>query len=205
MRWRNSREQWGAVAKTLHWAIAGAILVNIPLGLWADDLALSPTKVEAFYWHKNVGLTVLWLAVLRLLWRFTNPTPRLPEGMPGWERALAHGSHVLLYAALLAMPISGWVIHSASNFPLDLYGLVPVPDIVPAGIDEEAAEDAAAAVHYWIFITICVLLSLHVAGAAKHHFINRDDVLRRMMPFARPAALPRTGDAQSPARGDPSS
>lgn len=190
MRWRNSLERWGAMAKTLHWAIALFILANMPLGLWADSLPLSPTKVEAFYWHKTIGLTVLWLALLRLLWRLTNPTPRLPAAMPGWERRLAHASHGLLYAAMIAMPLSGWTIHSASGFPLDLYGLLPVPNIVPAGLDDSAVEDAAAAVHYWLFIVICGLLTLHIGGAAKHHWVDRDDVLRRMLPFGRTSASP---------------
>lgn len=185
MRWRNTNDGWGALAKAFHWLIALAIVINIPLGLWADALPLSTTKVEAFYWHKSVGLTVLWLAVLRLLWRFTNPTPRLPAAMPGWERVLAHGSHLLLYVAMIAMPVSGWVVNSAANFPLDLYGFIPVPDLVPGTMDEEAIEGIAAAIHYWLFIGICVLLTAHVAGALKHHFIERDDVLRRMLPFKR--------------------
>ncbi|MEX1082277.1 MAG: cytochrome b [Halofilum sp. (in: g-proteobacteria)] len=185
MRWRNSPEQWGAVARAFHWAIALFIIANIPLGLWADALPLSPTKVEAFYWHKSIGLTVLWLALLRLLWRAANPTPRLPAIMPRWERMLAHASHALLYGAMIAMPLSGWVIHSASGFPLDLYGVISVPDIVPGNLDDGAVEDGAATVHHWIFILICVLLTLHLAGAFKHHFIDRDEVLRRMLPFAR--------------------
>lgn len=185
MQWRNSPDRWGAVAKALHWTIALFILANIPLGLWADGLPLSPTKVEAFYWHKTLGLTVLWLALLRLLWRFTNPTPRLPAAMASWERRLAQSSHLLLYAAMIAMPLSGWVIHAASGFPLELYGLIPVPDIVPAGLDDGAVEETAATVHYWIFVLICILLALHVAGALKHHFVERDAVLRRMLPLTR--------------------
>ena len=193
MRIRNSLANWGAAAKLFHWLIALLIIVNLALGYWADGLALSPTKVEAFYWHKTVGLTVLWLAGLRILWRFTNPTPRLPPGMAGWERALAHGSHLLLYLAMIAMPLSGWVIHSASNFPLELYGLWAVPDLVPATMDESAIGDIAANIHYGLFITICVLLVLHVAGALKHHLIDRDHVLRRMLPFSR---------ASDPIRGE---
>lgn len=193
MRWRNSSANWGAIAKAFHWIIAIAILSNIGLGLWASELPLSPRKVEAFYVHKSVGLTVLWLAVLRLLWRFTNPTPRLPLGMAPWERMLAHTSHFLLYVLMLAMPVSGWVINSAANFPLDLYGVIPVPDLVPDTVDEGAVEDTAKVVHYWLFVSICVLLALHVTGALKHHFMNGDHVLRRMLPFSR---------ASDPIRGE---
>ncbi|MDZ7788461.1 MAG: cytochrome b [Halofilum sp. (in: g-proteobacteria)] len=193
MRLRNTSTNWGAIAKLFHWLIALCIITNLGLGYWAEGLALSPTKVEAFYWHKSIGLTVLWLALLRLLWRFTNPSPRLPTGMAGWERALAHTSHVLLYALMIAMPLSGWIIHSAANFPLDLYGVFPVPDIVPSSTDESAIGDLAKAAHYWMFVAICVLLTLHVLGALKHHIVNRDDVLKRMLPFSR---------ASDPIRGE---
>lgn len=185
MRLRNTSENWGTIAKLFHWLIALFIIANMVLGYWADGLSLSPTKEAAFYWHKTIGLTVLWLAVLRLLWRFANPTPRLPTDMAAWERALARTSHLLLYGLMLAMPLSGWIINSAANFPLDLYGVIPVPDLVPSTMDEPAIEDTAKAVHYYLFIAICVLLALHVAGALKHHVVNGDGVLKRMLPFSR--------------------
>lgn len=185
MRLRNTSTNWGAIAKAFHWLIAVSIIGNIILGYWAEGLAVSPTKAEAFYWHKTIGLTVLWLAVVRLLWRFTNPGPRLPTGMAAWERALARTSHVLLYALMIAMPLSGWVIHSTADSPLHLYGLLPVPDIIPAGADEAAIGDLAKAAHYWMFVAICALLALHILGALKHHIVNRDHVLKRMLPFSR--------------------
>ena len=193
MRLRNTSTNWGAIAKTFHRLIELFIITNLVLGYWAESLPVSPTKVEAFYWHKSIGLTVLWLAGLRLLWRFTNPSPRLPSDMAAWERALAHSSHVLLYVLMIAMPLSGWVIHSAANFPLDLYGVFPVPDIIPASADESAIGDLAKIAHYWMFIAICALLALHVLGALKHHIVNRDAVLRRMLPFSR---------ASDPIRGE---
>ena len=193
MRLRNTSANWGSIAKLFHWLIALFIIGNMVLGYWAEGLSLSPTKVEAFYWHKTIGLTVLWLAVLRLLWRVTNPTPRLPGDMAGWERALAHASHFLLYTLMIAMPLSGWIINSAANFPIDLYGFLPVPDLVPADMNESAIEEVAKIVHYYLFIAICVLLGLHVAGALKHHFVNGDGVLKRMLPFSR---------ASDPIRGE---
>lgn len=193
MRWRNSSVNWGAVAKFFHWVIAIGIIGNIALGIYADSLPLSAAKANAFHWHKTVGLTVLWLVVLRVLWRFTNPAPRLPLDMPVWERALAHGSHFLLYVLMIAMPLSGWVIHSASGFPMQLYGLIDVPNIVPESADASVVQDTAATVHYWIFIAICILLTLHVVGALKHHFVNGDSVLIRMLPLSR---------ASDPIRGE---
>lgn len=193
MRLTNTSTNWGAIAKLFHWLIALLVIGNLVLGYWSDDLPVSPRKVEAFYWHKTIGLTILWLAVLRLLWRFTNPAPMLPLDMPGWERALARTSHFLLYVLMIAMPISGWVINSAANFPLDLYGILRVPDLVADGPNEAAIEDAATLVHNWMFYVICVLLALHVAGALKHHVVDGDHVLRRMLPFSR---------ASDPIRGE---
>jgi len=193
MRLTNTDRDWGPVAKTFHWIVAIAIVANVTLGLWAVELPLSPRKLEVFYWHKSVGLTILWLVALRVLWRLTNPTPRLPPAMPAWERVGAHAGHALLYVLMIAMPVTGWVINSAANFPLDLYGFLPVPDLVPTGPHEPAIEDAARAAHYWMFITICVLLTVHVAAAIKHQLVDRDDVLRRMVPFAR-ARDPRRGE-----------
>lgn len=194
MRLSNTSVNWGAIAKFFHWMIALFILGNIALGIYAEQLPISPDKVQAFYWHKTIGLTVLWLAILRLLWRVTNPAPRLPLYMPAWERITAHINHVLLYAVMIAMPLSGWVIHSASGLPLDLYGIWSVPDILPAGVDRDAVGDAAKVVHYWLFVALCVLLGLHVLGALKHHFVDGDSVLIRMLPLSRASDPIRGGD-----------
>lgn len=186
MRWRNSHANWGAVARFLHWIVALLILTNLVLGYWADGLPRSPEKVQAFYWHKTIGLTVLWLVALRLLWRLSGIVPPLPPSTPPWQRIAAHASHFLLYVAMLAMPLSGWIIHSAADSSLRLYGWLEVPDIVAAtGERAEAIGETAAAAHYWLFITLCVLISIHVLGALKHHFIDGDSVLKRMAPFSR--------------------
>jgi len=181
----NTVRNWGTAAKLFHWLIALLILANLGLGYWAESLDASPTKGQAFYWHKTIGLTVLWLAGLRLLWRLTNPTPQLPLEMAQWQRVLAHASHALLYLLMIAMPLSGWIIHSTANSPLDLYGVFAVPDIVPAGVDAAWAEQWAKTAHYWMFVAISALVTVHVVGALNHHFVNGDKVLLRMLPFTR--------------------
>lgn len=193
MRWRNTRENWGAVAKLFHWVIALAIIGNIAIGLYAVDLPTSPAKMDAFYWHKTTGLTILGLVVLRILWRLGNPPPQPPPAMPLWQQFASGLSHFGLYLVMIAMPLSGWVIHSASGFPLELYGLFQLPDIVPESADESAVQDQAALVHYWLFIAICALVGLHILAALKHHFIDGDKVLVRMLPFGR---------ASDPIRGE---
>lgn len=194
MRWRNSTTNWGSIAKAFHWIVALLILANLVLGYWADGLPRSPEKLQAFYWHKTIGLTVLWLVVLRLLWRLSSRIPMLPTAMPGWQRLAAHLSHFLLYVAMFAMPISGWVVHAAADSSLVLYGLFEVPDIVTAtGSRAEAIGDAAAATHYYLFLTLCVLIAIHVLGALKHHLVDGDHVMKRMAPFSR---------ASDPIRGE---
>ncbi len=193
MRWRNTSANWGAIAKLLHWVIAIAILGNIALGIYAAGLPLSPAQADAFYWHKTVGLTVLGLVVLRILWRVATPVPRPPPGMPRWQRIASGLSHFGLYILMVALPLSGWVIHSASGFYLELYGLFEVPNIVPESADESAVQDGAAVVHYWLFVAISALVVLHVLAALKHHMIDGDTVLVRMLPFTR---------ASDPIRGE---
>lgn len=194
MRLRNTHANWGAIAKSFHWIIALLILTNLGLGYWADGLPRSPEKGYWFHWHKTIGLTVLWLVALRLLWRLANLVPPLPPTTPPWQRIAAGTSHLLLYLAMFAMPISGWVMHSAADRTLDLYGLFTVPDIVAAtGERAEAIGDTAGDVHYYLFITLLVLIAIHVLGALKHALINRDSVLTRMLPFSR---------ASDPIRGE---
>lgn len=185
MRWRNTWANWGSPAKLLHWLLALLILGNLGLGYWADGLGDTPTKAAAFYWHKTLGLTVLWLAVLRLAWRLTNPVPRLPPTTPGWQRTLAGLSHFLLYVLMLAMPLSGWAIHSASGTTLALYGWLEVPSIIPDGLDEEGVGELAEVVHYSLFWVICIVVAVHVLAGLKHHLVDGDSVLRRMLPFSR--------------------
>lgn len=194
MRLRNTRANWGAVAKSLHWIVAILVLVNLGLGYWADGLPRSPEKGYWFYWHKAIGLTVLWLVALRLLWRLTSLVPPLPPSTPAWQRVAAGTSHLLLYLALCAMPISGWVMISAADRELVLYGLFTVPDLVAAGGERaESIGETAAVVHYYLFVTLAVLIGIHVLGALKHAIADGDDVLKRMLPFSR---------ASDPIRGE---
>lgn len=192
MRWRNTKANWGAVAKFFHWVIALAVIGNIALGLYADGLPTSPAEADAFYWHKTIGLTVLGLAGLRILWRWSNPVPDLPLGTPTWRRIAAAISHFCLYLVILAMPLSGWLMHSASGSSLELYGLFEVPSILPAAMDAERAQELAHQAHYWLFITICALVGVHVVAALEHH-IRGDKILVRMLPFRR---------ASDPIRGE---
>ncbi len=180
--WRNDSYQWGTVAKVFHWTIAVAILGMFVLGWTMVNWPMSPTKIKLFVWHKSIGLTILSLVVLRIAWRLTDSAPPLPATMPRWERNAARISHLGFYTLMITMPMSGWVINSAANFPLKLYGVIPIPNIAPA---DKTLQTFAEGVHLTLFWSLAVLLAVHVTAALRHHFVERDSVLKRMLPFAR--------------------
>ncbi len=176
---RNTLTTWGSAAKTLHWGLALLVILQIALGLLAISWYRSPAKIELFVWHKSIGMLILALMLLRVLWRCVNPTPLLPATMPRLERHLAGASHLLLYLSLLALPLSGWVVSSASNIPFRLFWLWPLPAIVAP---DKALEHAAETVHLTAVVVLCALLVLHIGAALRHHFVLRDNILRRMLP-----------------------
>lgn len=178
VRLRNSADSWGAVARGFHWLIAALILAQFAIGSIAEEMKLTPAKLDLFVWHKSLGVTVLALAVLRLVWRLVNPTPVPPPGMPNWEHKLAAIAHGLIYVLIFAVPISGWLVSDASRVPFKAYFVVSMPDFIARNHD---LQEAAAEVHEALTTTLLLLVILHVAAALRHHFLLRDDVLRRML------------------------
>lgn len=169
----------------LHWAAAVLILFNLAFGLYLVDLPLSPQKLKYFSWHKWVGITVLGLSAARLAWRLAHPAPALPASVPGWERAAAHASHALLYLLFFAVPITGWLFSSAAGFPVVYLGVpaLTLPDLVDK--NKELA-DLLKAAHRWLNYGLASLVALHIAAAIKHHVLDADEVLARMLPFLEP-------------------
>jgi cytochrome b561 len=179
---RSDDIHWGAVAKFFHWSVAILVIGLLVGGLTMTDLKTSPEKFKLYALHKSVGLTVLALMLLRFAWRGIDPRPHDLAGLPPAARFAARAAHRLFYVVLLAMPISGWVYNSAANFPLQWFGLVQLPAIVAA---DKELKHLAHEVHEWLAWTLIALLLVHVAAALKHHFIDGDDTLRRMLPLAR--------------------
>jgi cytochrome b561 len=175
-------------AIVLHWLAAILIVAGFGLGLTMVDMRLSPTKLRYFSWHKWIGITVLLLAGLRLLWRLLHRPPELPATMPPWQRTASHWSHWALYLLMFAVPLSGWAYTSAAGVPVVYLGWLPLPDIAP--VDKELAEQLKT-LHHTLDWTLSGVVLLHVAAALKHHFLDRDGVLLRMLPFfRRDPALP---------------
>jgi cytochrome b561 len=182
MTLRNTTSRWGGVSQFLHWLIVLLIIAQVVLATIADELPLGMKKLAMLARHKSVGITILGLVMARLLWRWMHPTPVLPNTLKPYERALAHFTHVALYLLLFAMPLSGWMMSSARGFPVSWFGFFQLPDLVPKN---KPLYEALVETHELLALTLGVVVALHVAGALKHHFMLKDDVLRRMLPFTR--------------------
>lgn len=177
---RNTARRWGSVTQTLHWLIVALIIVQVTLAWIADELPLGEKKLATLAYHKSVGLTIFALAIIRLAWRWLNPTPELPGTLKPYERALARFTHAALYVLLFAMPLSGWTMSSARGFPVSWFGFLQLPNLVPKS---KPLYNALLDTHATLACALGVVVALHIAGALKHHFVLKDDVLRRMLPF----------------------
>lgn len=146
------------------------------------DLKLSPEKLQLYSYHKWIGITVLLIAILRLAWRSTHPAPPLPAATPAWQRSAAESVHTVLYILIVIIPISGWLFSSASGFSVKYLGVVPLPDLVSK---DKLVAAQLKVIHETLAWGLATLAALHAVAALKHHFIDRDDVLARMLPFIR--------------------
>jgi cytochrome b561 len=188
------RVRYTHVAMLLHWAIALLIIANIALGLSAALLPssiLSDTGARVVIdMHKSIGITVLGLAILRVLWRLTHRPPPLPSVFAGWEKAMAHAAHIALYVLIFALPLSGWMHDSAwiaaESHPMYLFGLVQWPRIGFLLHLDPALKDQLhtqlGTLHTACGYALYVVLALHIVGALKHQWIDRHPVLGRMLP-----------------------
>ena len=165
------------VAKGLHWLMAVLILGLLALGIYMSDLPLSPQKLELYSWHKWFGVTVFLLLWLRLAWRVTHRPPALPETLSAPMRLAAHAGHAALYLLMLAIPLSGWLMSSAKGFQTVWFGVLPIPDLL--GRDRELG-DLLQQVHKLLNLLLMLTLAGHVLAALWHHFVLKDDTMRRM-------------------------
>lgn len=171
---------YSRTAVTLHGAMAVLIVAGFCLGLYMTGLKLSPLKLQLYSYHKWLGVSVAALLLPRIVWRSLHAPPPLPTGVPAWERTAAHVTHLLLYVLMLCVPVSGWLMSSAKGVTTVYFGLWPLPDVLARN---EALGLFLTTLHRILNYALLILVSLHLAAALKHHFIDRDDVLRRMFRF----------------------
>ncbi|MGF1625721.1 MAG: cytochrome b [Alphaproteobacteria bacterium] len=189
---RNTRLQYGAVAKLLHWVMVVLLVGMVGVGLYMEDLSIpeklpGTTGYALYQLHKSFGFVVLALAVVRLVWRLANPAPPAPTSHGRLVAWGAHASHTLLYVLIFAMPISGWLYVSAdplshSLVPTRFFDLFVIPNLLGA---DEGLRNFFRGAHGLLSNVLMITVGLHAAAAIGHHFVFRDNVLLRMLPFAR--------------------
>lgn len=178
-----SANRYTRTAIGFHWIAAALILGNLAFGLYMVDLPLSPAKLKFYSWHKWTGMTIFLISAARLLWRLSHPAPDFPSSMPAWQCAAANASHHLLYALFFAAPLTGWLFSSAAGFQTVYFGVLPLPDLLSKN---ENLADVLKLVHRFTNYTMATLVVVHSAAAIKHHVVDGDDVLVRMLPFLKP-------------------
>lgn len=176
MQIKNSDTHFGIIAIIFHWLMAILIISLLAVGLYMTDLTIGIQKLKLYGLHKAFGILVLILAILRIIWRLSNKTPMLR--IPKLELIAARLAHLALYAFMLAMPLSGWLMTSAAGLPPSFFGLFTLPSLVAP--NDELRELFAQA-HEWLAYGLITLIIIHTLAALKHHFIDKDDILRRML------------------------
>jgi cytochrome b561 len=179
MQLRNDTNRYGAIAQLFHWGIVALIVTQFILASKAADLP-DVAKLTTLATHKSVGMTIFGLAILRLIWRWFNPVPSIPSGVPRWQQLAAHISHWTLYGLILVQPLIGWLMSSARGFSVSWFRLVTLPDFVEPN---KAAYEFFHEMHEILALTLLCVAIIHAAAALKHHFYDRDNVLRRMLPI----------------------
>jgi len=180
MSLKNTHHSWGAVSQCLHWLTVVLILALAVVGLVMTELPRTPKYFWVYTLHKSLGISVFALLPLRLGWRLWAGAPRPVAGTPFWQHAIASVTHWLLYALLLAVPLSGWIYDSASSLrPFRWFGLFEMPKL---SSPDEALAELAHSAHIGLFWIMIALVAAHAGAAFWHHLFQRDETLRRMLP-----------------------
>ncbi|MFN3387778.1 MAG: cytochrome b [Allosphingosinicella sp.] len=197
------RDRYSPVGIVFHWVMAALVLFQLGWGFYTGIIPPGGDKIFAYEVHSAVGLPILLLAILRLMWRAVIPGPVNDADRQGWKTTAAHWTHYLFYFCFFGLPLSGWAMWSAlaEPGPLRLAGVVPWPQMPFETLPLEmryAAMDIAEDIHHLLVILLLVLVPAHVGAALKHHFWDRHDVLRGMLPEIPDAEDPREARQHKP-------
>lgn len=176
MQIKNTEMSYGSMAIFLHWIMAVLLIALLALGLYMVGLPISLEKLKLYGWHKEYGILALILVMIRIIWRIINLTPRLSLSL--LEKIAARTVHWAFYGFMFALPISGWLITSAAGLPVSFFGWFVLPNLVAPN---ENLMQLFQEIHKWLGYGLIATLVLHVCAALKHHFYNKDDILRRML------------------------
>ncbi|TAK75717.1 MAG: cytochrome b [Gammaproteobacteria bacterium] len=174
---KNTTQNYGIVAILFHWIMAILIIGMLALGLYMTGLPKSLEKFQLIGWHKEYGILILMLAVLRVAWRLSNLLPSLTT-LPTWERLAARLTHFLLYVAMFIMPLTGWMMSSAAGYSVSFFGLFTLPDLI--GTNKDLAHTISE-IHEYTAYALIALIILHVLAALKHYWIDKDNIMQRML------------------------
>lgn len=176
MQIKNTETHFGLVAILFHWIMAALIIGLLAVGLYMVNLPVSSDKYKLYDMHKAFGILVLGLIILRTLWRLVNTTPKLD--IPWHEKIAARCAHFGLYGLMFAMPLSGWSTSSAAGYPPSFFGLFTLPNLIQPNKHLSAFFGST---HQWLAYCLIALICIHVLAALKHHFYDKDDILKRMI------------------------
>jgi cytochrome b561 len=177
---QNTHIRYGHIAMALHWSIALLFIILVVLGLTMINMEDGDDKWKLYSLHKSFGFMATFLILIRILWRLTNPAPLLPEGLKRYEVLLAHSVHIGLYVIMIIMPISGYIDSIAGGYKTQFFGLFDIPKLIEK--DKNLAETAKN-IHEFVSFALYGLFFIHFAAVLKHHFVMKDNTLRRMLPL----------------------
>jgi len=178
--WKNTSDAWGLITILLHWVSAILIMVLFILGLWMTSLDYySDWYTTLPHWHKSLGIILFGLTIFRIVWRLCNPPPRALTTHKAWEQKSGHAMHVILYLITLAILVTGYLIPTADGVPIDVFNWFSVPAIVTA----IPQQDLIGKSHLYLAYLIISLSTIHALAALKHHLIDKDSTLKRMLTF----------------------
>lgn len=177
MIFKNTENRFGLIAILLHWIMAALMIGLTALGLYMVRLPISIHKLQYYGWHKEWGMLVLMLVIVRFTWRLRNQTPVL-DGLKTWESLAAHAVHWIFYFFMFTLPVTGWLITSSADLPVSFFGFFTLPNLVSAN---EANRILYSIIHEWLGYGLIVTFCMHSGAALKHHFIKKDKIMRRML------------------------
>ena len=173
----NTDNRFGVIVILLHWVMAILIIGLLAVGIYMTRIPISAQMLKFYGWHKEWGILALMLVTVRLAWRFRSITPSLTS-LPHWEAIAARSAHWAFYLFMFALPICGWLITSAAGLPVSFFGWFVLPDLISPNEEQRVL---FTNIHKWLGYGLIATFFLHVSAALKHHFINKDDIMLRML------------------------